>query len=91
MSRKALENTNEMCSCPPWESYNTLSIELIQYGRRISKKVYAFSLKILSNLLRIFLELKCHVSVLLKCMYSQLYDMLENMKLRHALEKKKKE
>ena len=39
MSRKALENTNEMCSCLlgilyiPW-------IELIQYGRRIGKKVY---------------------------------------------------
>ena len=32
-----------------------------------------------------------HVSALLKCMYSQLYDTLENMKLRHALEKKKKE
>ena len=39
MSRKALENTNEMGSCLlgilyiPW-------IELIQYGRRIGKKVY---------------------------------------------------
>ena len=32
-----------------------------------------------------------HVSVFLKCMYSQLYDMLENVKLRHALEKEKKE
>ena len=39
MFRKALENTNEMCSCP-WASYNTAKIELIQYGRRIGKKVY---------------------------------------------------
>ena len=31
MSRKAMENTNEMCSCP-------LGIELIQYGRRIGKR-----------------------------------------------------
>ena len=37
MSLKALENTNEMCS---WASYNTPKIELIQYGRRIGKKVY---------------------------------------------------
>ena len=41
MSRKALENTNEMYS-RPWASYNTPEIELIQYGRRISKKVYYF-------------------------------------------------
>ena len=34
MSRKALENTNEM-------SYNTPQIKLIQYGRRIGKKVYS--------------------------------------------------
>ena len=40
MSRKALENTNEICSCPPWASYNTPYIELIQYGRSICKKVY---------------------------------------------------
>ena len=25
---------------PPWASYNTPKIELIQYGRRIGKKVY---------------------------------------------------
>ena len=25
---------------PPWASYNTPQIELIQYGRRIGKKVY---------------------------------------------------
>ena len=40
MSRKTLENTNEMCSFPSWASYNTPKIELIQYGRRIGKKVY---------------------------------------------------
>ena len=42
MSQKALENTNEMCSCPlgilHW--YNTPYTELIQYGRCIGKKVY---------------------------------------------------
>ena len=27
---------------PPWASYNTSEIELIQYGRRIGKKVYYF-------------------------------------------------
>ena len=36
MSRKALENTNEMCGHP----IILLKIELIQYGRRIGKKVY---------------------------------------------------
>ena len=39
MSRKALENTNEMCSCSLGIlSYNTPKIELIQYGRRIGKR-----------------------------------------------------
>ena len=40
MSRKALENTNEMCLYP-WASYNTPYIELIQYGCSIGKKVYS--------------------------------------------------
>ena len=39
MFQKAFENTNKMCS-RPWASYNTPQIELIKYGRRISKKVY---------------------------------------------------
>ena len=30
------------CAHTPWASYNTPSIELIQYGRRIGKKVYFF-------------------------------------------------
>ena len=32
------------CAHAPWASYNTPQIELIQYDRRISKKVYLFSL-----------------------------------------------
>ena len=28
------------CAHAPWASYNTPQIELIQYGRRIGKKVY---------------------------------------------------
>ena len=28
------------CAHAPWASYNTPEIELIQYGRRIGKKVY---------------------------------------------------
>ena len=43
MSRKALENTNEMGSCLLGILYISWSIpwiELIQYGRRIGKKVY---------------------------------------------------
>ena len=28
------------CAHSPWASYNTPQIELIQYGRRIGKKVY---------------------------------------------------
>ena len=28
------------CAHTPWASYNTPSIELIQYGRRTGKKVY---------------------------------------------------
>ena len=36
MSRKTFENTNEMSSCPLGKK----KIELIQYGRRIGKKVY---------------------------------------------------
>ena len=28
------------CAHVPWASYNTPQIELIQYGRRIGKKVY---------------------------------------------------
>ena len=36
MSRKVLERTNEICSCP-------LDIELIQYGRCIGKKVHWFA------------------------------------------------
>ena len=28
------------CAHAPWTSYNTPSIKLIQYGRRIGKKVY---------------------------------------------------
>ena len=39
MSQKAPEITNEMCSCPR-ASYKTPLIELIQYGRRVGKKVY---------------------------------------------------
>ena len=46
MSRNALENTNEMCLCP-WASYNTPQIELIEYSRRIGKKVYCASLLIM--------------------------------------------
>ena len=40
MSRKALQNTNEMCPCPLGILYNTPQIELTQYDRRIGKKVY---------------------------------------------------
>ena len=40
MSQKALENTNEMCSCSLGILYDTPQIELIKYGRRIGKKVY---------------------------------------------------
>ena len=29
------------CAHAPWASYNTPQIELIQYGRRIGKKVYS--------------------------------------------------
>ena len=43
MSQKVLENTNEICSCP-CASYNTPSIELIQYGHHIGKKVYLVTL-----------------------------------------------
>ena len=35
MSRKALKNTNEMCSC-----HLGILYKLIQDGRRIGKKVY---------------------------------------------------
>ena len=31
------------CAHAPWASYDTPLIELIQYGRRIGKKVYCFS------------------------------------------------
>jgi len=42
MSRKAPEKYKRNKLMPPWASYNTpLKIELIQYGRRIVKKVYS--------------------------------------------------
>ena len=43
MSRKVLESTTK-CAHAPWASYNTPQIELIQYGRRIGKKVYYSSI-----------------------------------------------
>ena len=46
---------------PPWASYNTLLIELIQYERRIGKKVYynlqnTNSLKVMNTVLVIKIE-----------------------------------
>ena len=39
MSRKH-SKIQTKCAHAPWASYNTPLIELIQYGRRIGKKVY---------------------------------------------------
>ena len=39
MSRKAFKIQTK-CAHALWASYNTPQIELIQYGRRIGKKVY---------------------------------------------------
>ena len=40
MSRKALENTNEMCSCPLGILQYSLNRINSIYGRRIGKKVF---------------------------------------------------
>ena len=54
MSQKVLENTNEMC-LSPWASYNTPQIALIQYGRRIGKKVYRLPFLLKTLIKNVFL------------------------------------
>ena len=52
LARKALVNTEASISDrshAPWASHNTPSIQLIQYGRRIGKKVYWLTLQSLSS------------------------------------------
>ena len=39
-SGKRRSKIQTKCAHAPWASYNTPQIELIQYGRRIGKKVY---------------------------------------------------